>query len=277
MSQPLLPSDCPRATNIPMLGLGTWKNSDPEECAESVATALEMGYRHIDTAQAYGNEAAVGAGIERSAVDREDVFVATKVWIDNLAPDDVLSSTEASLDRLGLECVDLLYVHWPARTYDPDATIGAFNGLVDDGLTRAIGVSNFEPDQLAEAVERSAAPILANQIEIHPLLRQEAIREACAELGVEPVAYSPLARGDVFDVPELQSIGDAHDASAAQVALAWLRQSGITAIPKATGETHIRENWASLAVSLTADELERIDGIDRTDRKVDPGFGPWNA
>jgi len=277
MSQSPNSIDCPRATGMPIFGLGTWKNSEFDTCAESVATALDMGYRHIDTAQAYGNEAAVGAGIERSDVDRDEMFVATKVWIDNLAREDVLATTEASLDRLDLDRVDLLYIHWPARTYDPETTLGAFNELVDEGLIDAIGVSNFEPAQLADAVERSAAPILANQVEIHPLLPQEAIREACTDLGVEPVAYSPLARGDVFGVPELQSIADAHEVSPAQVSLAWLRQAGVTAIPKATSEAHIRENWESLALSLTPAEMERIASIGRTDRKVDPEFGPWNA
>jgi 2,5-diketo-D-gluconate reductase B len=261
---------------MPMLGLGTWKNSDPETCAESVATALEMGYRHIDTAQAYGNEAAVGAGIERSDVDREEVFLATKVWIDNLSREDVLATTEASLERLGVDRVDLLYVHWPARTYEPRETLGALNELYDDGRIDAIGVSNFEADQVAAAVEVSDAPIAANQVEIHPLFRQADLRAACEDLGVDLVAYSPLARGDVFEVPELQSIAEAHDASPAQVSLAWLREAGVTAIPKATSEAHIRDNWDSLSVSLSADDLATIREIEETGRRVDPDFGPWN-
>jgi 2,5-diketo-D-gluconate reductase B len=261
---------------MPMLGLGTWKNSDSETCAESVATALEMGYRHIDTAQAYGNEAAVGAGIERSDVDREEVFLATKVWIDNLSREDVLATTEASLERLGVDRVDLLYVHWPARTYEPRETLGALNELYDDGRIDAIGVSNFEADQVAAAVEVSDAPIASNQVEIHPLFRQPDLRAACEDLGVDLVAYSPLARGDVFEVPELQSIAEAHDASPAQVSLAWLREAGVTAIPKATSEAHIRDNWDSLSVSLSADDLATIREIEETGRRVDPDFGPWN-
>ena len=276
MQTPLSPTDCPRVDGMPMLGLGTWKNSEREVCAESVATALEMGYRHIDTAQAYDNEAAVGAGIERSDVDREEVFLATKVWIDNLSREDVLATTEASLDRLGVDRVDLLYVHWPARTYEPRETLGALNDLYDDGRIDAIGVSNFEANQVAEAIEISEAPIVANQVEIHPLFRQAELRAACAELGVELVAYSPLARGDVFEVPELQSIAAAHDASPAQVSLAWLREAGVTAIPKATSEAHIRDNWESLSVSLSAEESETIDGLEETGRRVDPDFGPWH-
>ena len=268
--------DCPYSNEIPMLGLGTWENTNPAACAESVATALEMGYRHIDTAQAYGNEESVGEGIAAADVDREDVFLATKVWIDNLAYDDVIATTEASLDRLGVDSVDLMYVHWPSRTYDPDETLGAFNELYEDDKIDRIGVSNFEPDQLRAAIEISDAPIVANQVECHPLFRQAELREVCDEEDIELVAYSPLARGDVFDVPALQDIADNHDASPPQVSLAWLRQQGVTAIPKATSEAHIRDNWQSLSLTLSDDELDRIETLDETGRRVDPGFGPWN-
>jgi 2,5-diketo-D-gluconate reductase B len=278
MAQNELPvsDDCPIANEMPMVGLGTWKNSDPEACADSVATALDTGYRHIDTAQAYDNEAAVGNGLEQATVDREEIFLATKIWIDNLSYDDVLETAEASLDRLGVDSVDLLYVHWPSRTYDAEDTLAAFNELYEQGKIDRIGVSNFEPEQLAEAIELSDAPIFANQIEIHPLLQQEELREVCADHDVELVAYSPLARGEVFDTPEIESIADDHGVSPAQISLAWLRHHGITAIPKATSGEHIRDNWASLSVSLSDAEVETIDGIDTTDRRVDPDFGPWN-
>lgn len=269
-------TDCPRANEMPMLGLGTWQNDDPEACVESVKTALNAGYRHIDTAQAYGNEEAVGEGIARADVDREDVFLATKVWIDNLAYEDVLETAEASLDRLGVDSVDLLYVHWPARKYEPEPTLRAFNELYDDGTIDRIGISNFEPEDIETAVELSDAPIFANQVECHPLLPQDAVREASAAHDIEVVAYSPLARGEVFNVSELTSIAEAHDVSAAQVSLAWLREKGVTAIPKATGEEHILDNWRSVDVELTDEEIAQIDAIDRTDRRVDPSFGPWN-
>jgi 2,5-diketo-D-gluconate reductase B len=260
---------------MPMLGLGTWENDDSDACANAVATALEAGYRHVDTAQAYGNETHVGRGISEADVDREDVFLATKVWIDNLAYDDVLATTEASLDRLGVDYVDLLYVHWPSRAYDPEGTFRAFDELVDEGKIARIGISNFLPEQVDEAIERADAPIFANQIEMHPLLQQEKLREHCADRDVEVVAYSPLARGKVFDVPELTEIAEKHDVSEAQVSLAWLCVKGVTAIPKATGEAHIRDNWSSLEVDLDDEDVETIDAIDRTDRQVDPGFSPW--
>ncbi|SEV87535.1 aldo/keto reductase [Natrinema salifodinae] len=270
------PETCPSTQGMPMLGLGTWQNEDPEECAESVRTALEMGYRHIDTAQAYGNEEAVGEGIAAADVDREDVFLATKVWIDNLSHDDVLETTRNSLDRLGVDYVDLLYVHWPSREYDAEETLSAFSELYDEGLIEHVGVSNFLPEQLAAAVDACDAPIFANQVELHPLLPQAEIREACADYDIEVVGYSPLARGQVFDQPEIQEVAEKHGVSEAQVSLAWAREKGVTAIPKATGEDHIGDNWESLTVELDQEDVDAIDSIDETSREVDPGFAPWN-
>lgn len=259
-----------------MLGLGTWQNTDPEQCAESVRTALETGYRHIDTAQMYENESAVGEGIARADVDREDIFLATKLLPENLGHDDVLETTRESLERLGVDSVDLLYVHWPTKAYDPEETLGALSELYDDGLIDNVGVSNFEPEQLEVAVDVCDAPIFANQVELHPLLPQEHIRETCENLDVEVVAYSPLARGGVFDQPVLEEIASKHDANEVQVSLAWLRERGVTAIPKATGEAHIRDNWESLTLELDREDLEAIDAIEETHREVDPAFGPWN-
>jgi 2,5-diketo-D-gluconate reductase B len=265
----------PSAQAMPMLGLGTWQNDDPDACANAVATALEAGYRHIDTAQAYGNEESVGRGIERADVPREDVFLATKVWIDQLSYDDVLASTEESLRKLGVDAVDLLYVHWPAGEYDPEDTFQAFDELVDAGKVDRVGISNFLPEQVDEAIDRTDAPIFANQVELHPLLPQEELRAHCADRGVEVVAYSPLARGEVFEVPELTEIAETHGVSEAQVSLAWLREKGVTAIPKATSEAHISANLASLDLDLDSEDVAAIDAIDRTERQVDPGFAPW--
>ncbi|WP_066418685.1 aldo/keto reductase [Halorubrum aethiopicum] len=259
---------------MPVLGLGTWENENPDRCAESVKTALETGYRHVDTAQAYGNEAAVGEGIAAADVDREDVFLATKVWISNLAYEDVIETTEESLEKLGVDAVDLLYVHWPAGAYDPDETLPAFDELRDRGLIERVGVSNFEPDHVERAMDVLEAPVFANQVETHPFCKQTELREHAAEHGYELVGYSPLARGAVFDDDVLGEIAADHDASAAQVSLAWLREKSVTAIPKATSADHIADNWASRTLDLSDEEVERIDGIDRYDRRVHPDFGP---
>ncbi|MFC6766978.1 aldo/keto reductase [Natrinema soli] len=275
-AEAIAPGTCPTASGMPMLGLGTWQNDDPEQCAESVRTALETGYRHIDTAQAYGNEDAVGDGIAAANVDREDVFLATKLWHSNLAYDDVIETARDSLDRLGVDSLDLLYVHWPSGTYDPEETLSALSELYDEGLIENVGVSNFLPDDLEVAADVCDAPLFANQVELHPLLPQERIRQACENDDIEVVGYSPLARGNVFNQPEIQDIAEKHDATEAQVSLAWAREKGVTPIPKATGAEHIRDNWESLTVELDQEDINAIDAIDETHREVDPDFAPWN-
>jgi diketogulonate reductase-like aldo/keto reductase len=259
---------------MPTLGLGTWKNEDPEQCAESVATALDAGYRHVDTAQVYGNEAAVGRGIAAAAVPREEVFLATKVWIDALGYDDVLASVEESLDRLGVDSLDLLYVHWPAGAYDPADTLAAFDDLYDAGTIRRVGVSNFEPDHVEAAMDALDAPLFANQVELHPFRPQADLRAHADAHDYELVGYSPLARGGVFGHEVIADVADARGVSEAQVSLAWLREKGVTAIPKATSREHVTDNWASLELSLTDDELARLDAIAERRRTVHPDFGP---
>lgn len=266
----------PVSNDVPILGLGTWQNDDPQDCTDSVQAALEMGYRHVDTAQAYRNEDAVGDGLAAADVDREDVFLATKVWTSELGHDDVLSSTEESLEKLGTDYVDLLYVHWPAEEYDAEDTLSAFAELKERGDIERIGVSNFEPRHLDEAKEVLGELPFANQVELHPLLPQEELREYAENNDIELVAYSPLARGEVFDVPEIQDVAEKHGVSEAQVSLSWVREKGVTAIPKATGEDHIADNWASLDVDLDDEDVAKIDSIDRRERQVDPDFGPWN-
>ncbi|AFO56148.1 MULTISPECIES: aldo/keto reductase [Natrinema] len=275
-AETVAPGTCPTADEMPMLGLGTWQNDDAEQCAESVRTALDAGYRHIDTAQVYDNEAAVGEGIAQADVDRDDIFLATKIWIANLEHDDVLETARDSLERLGVDYVDLLYVHWPAGEYDPEGTLSALSELFDEGLIENVGVSNFQPEQLAEAIDVCDVPIFANQVELHPLLPQSELRTACENDDIEVVAYSPLARGAVFDQPEIQAVAEKHGVTEAQVSLAWAREKGVTAIPKATGEDHIEDNWASLTVDLDQDDIDTIDAIDETSREVDPDFAPWN-
>ncbi|MFB6139879.1 MAG: aldo/keto reductase [Halosimplex sp.] len=259
------------------LGLGTWQNDDPDECAESVRTALETGYRNVDTAQGYDNEDAVGRGLADADVPREEVFLATKVDTGNLAHDDVLETTEESLDRLGTDYLDLLYVHWPTDTYDPEGTLSAFQRLYDEGTIRHVGVSNFEPEHLDEAREVLDAPVFANQVEMHPYLQQRELREYAAEHGHHVVAYSPLARTEVLDDPVLGEIAEKHDATVPQVTLAWfLTLEGVAAIPKATSAEHIRDNWGAYGVDLDEEDLDRIADLDRGHREIDFDGAPWD-
>ncbi len=258
-------------------GLGTWENRDPTECREAVRDALELGYRHIDTAQLYENEAAVGEGIAAADVDREDVFLATKVGTDNLAYEDVLASTEESLAKLGTDHVDLLYVHWPINTYDAEATLAAFQELYDEGSILNVGVSNFGERHLAEATEILDAPIFANQVECNPYLQQETLRSHARDNDYWFVAYSPLARGAVLGDPVLLDIAEKHDATVPQVTLAWLLSlETVVPIPKARGD-HVAENWAARDIDLDAEDIDRIADLDRGERQVDFEAAPWNA
>ena len=262
---------------LPRLGLGTYKMSDRDTCVDAVTTAVDAGYRHVDTAQMYDNEAFVGEGIAAADVDREDLFVATKLAPGNLSYDDATTTGEASVDKLGLDYVDLLYVHWPTKTYDPDETLRALDELVDDGRVDHVGLSNFRPDQLDEARERLDAPLFAHQVEMHPLCQQEELVAYAQEHDHTLVAYSPVARGEVSDVPAVRAVAEKHDATPAQVSLAWLlSKENVAAIPKAASADHIRENYAATDVDLDDEDVAKIDDVDREERVVDPSNAPWN-
>lgn len=265
----------PPVNGIPALGLGTWKNTDFGDCVASVRNALDIGYRHIDTAQYYDNEEAVGEAIRTSTIPRKDIFLASKVWFDSLAYEDVIRTTKASLDRLGVEKVDMMYVHWPAEEYDAEGTLEAFADLRRDGLISHIGVSNFTEELLEEAKEISAAPIKANQVEMHPLLQQEELRAYCDRNDIALVAYSPLMHGDIADVGPVCDVADKHDVAPEQVTLSWLLEKGVVTIPKATSRAHIQANWDSQFVQLDDEDIAQIDGIQQERRLTDPPFAPW--
>jgi 2,5-diketo-D-gluconate reductase B len=245
--------------DLPPVGLGTMGIDDPA----TVTTALDLGYRHLDTAQIYENEAVVGEGLAAADVPREDVLVATKVWADSLAPEDVRATTETSRERLGVETVDLLYVHRPIETYEPAATLGAFDALHDEGVVRGVGVSNFTVPQLDEALDVLDAPLVAHQTEYHPLFRRPELLEHAREHGYRLVAYSPLAGGAVFDLPEVTAVAEKHGVNEATAAIAWLLAKGIAVIPKASSREHLAANLAAREVELDDEDVARIDGIER--------------
>jgi len=261
--------------DIPRIGLGTWDNKDPKKTPAGIAKAIEIGYRHIDTAQLYFNEALIGEGIRLSGISREEIFLATKVSPSYLQPKDVKRTTRESIEKLGVEYVDLLYIHWPAETYEAKPTLDTFNEIKEEGLTKHIAVSNFTRPLLDEAFEISRAPLIANQVEMHPLLRQNEMLEYVKKHDIYLVAYSPLARGRVFDIPEVQEVARQRDISEAQVSLAWLlSKDNVIAIPKATSEIHQRANLDAAEIKLSSDDIKLIDSIENEDRIVDPYFAP---
>lgn len=267
------------ADALPPIGLGTYSDDNREQWRETVTTALEMGYRHIDTAQVYGNETYVGEGIRDSSVDRDEIFLATKTVHHDIPEraEDAGAAIDGCLDRLGVDYVDLLYVHWPTGIYEHDTVLPQFQAAYEDGKTRYIGLSNFTPKLIEEATDFLDAPILACQVERHPLLQQAALVDYTASRDMWLVSYSPLAQGDIFDVPDLREIADNHDTSPAQVSLAWnVAPDHVTAIPKASSRTHLRENLNAPELELAPDDLARIEAIDREHRVIDPDHGPWN-
>ncbi|WP_251342473.1 aldo/keto reductase [Haloplanus halophilus] len=263
--------------DLPRLGFGTYRLTDPDRCRTAVETALETGYRHVDTAEYYGNEEAVGGGIVESDVPREDVTVASKVWRDRLAREDFLASARERVDLLGVDSLDLLYVHWPLDTYDPDETLPALVEARDRGLTREVGLSNFTPDLLDEAIDRLGEPPAAHQVELHPLCQQAALRAHARRHDYWLVAYAPLARNAVADVPEIRAVAEKHDATPAQVSLAWaLSKERVAVVPKSGTPAHVRENFAARDLDLDDEDVARIDGIEEERRVVDFPNAPWN-
>lgn len=250
-----------KGENVPALGLGTWRLSG-EQCARSVELALGMGYRHIDTAQMYGNEAEVGRGIKSSGVDRGDLFLVTKVWSSDFAHDAVLGKTRESLRKLGTDYVDLLLMHWPSPSVPVGETLGAMVELQEAGSVRHLGVSNFSPAQVEEAAEH--ATIFCNQVQYHPYRDQNELLEQAREMDYLLTAYSPVAKGRAANDAILQEIGSAHDKTPAHVALRWLvQQDKVAAIPKASSEEHLKANLDIFDFELSDEEMDRIFALAR--------------
>lgn len=264
---------------IPRIGFGTWRLSG-EGCRAAVGTALGLGYRHIDTAALYGNEAEVGAAIHEAGIPRGDIFLTTKVWRDDLRPEALLRSARASLDRLRLDHVDLLLIHWPNAAVPLADTMGALDEACDRGWTRAIGVSNFPVAMLAEARRLARHPILANQCEYHPGLDQTALIAACREGGTAFVSYRPLGQGAQLADPAIAAIAEHHGVTPSQVVLRWhVQQPGVVALPRSQDPAHIAENAAVFDFALSDAEMAMLSGLGSgRDRHVSPDFAPaWDA
>jgi len=267
-----------KGVKVPALGFGTWAVSGSGAYA-TTRQALELGYRHIDTAQIYGNETEVGRAIRDSGIACEDIFLTTKVAPSNLRAGAVTHSHEESLKRLGLDFVDLLLIHWPNPDVPVGETLDALAKLRAAGKTRHIGVSNFNVRLLREAVERHGADLLCNQVEYHPFLAQRAVLAATRRYGMFLTAYAPVARGRVFEDKTLVTIGRKYGKSAAQVALRWLiDQDGVAAIPKASRREHAAANLDIFDFSLAAEDRAAIDALAEGDRLVEWwGYSPdWD-
>jgi 2,5-diketo-D-gluconate reductase B len=265
-----------QGTSVPRLGFGTWQ-IEGSEATKAVRDALEIGYRQIDTARAYENEAEVGEGLAQSGVDRGEIFLTTKIFPGDFEPDALKAAAEDSLRSLKTDYLDLLLLHWPDDSVPLERTLQALAELQEAGRIRHLGVSNFPAGLLAQALAQ--APVFCDQVEYHPFLGQDRLLELARANDVLVTAYSPLAHGRVPGDATLTEIGEAHGKTAGQVALRWLLdQPGVSPIPKASSHERRVENFEVFDFSLSEEERERIDALPKNDRQIDPDFGPdWEA
>lgn len=264
---------------IPALGFGTFRMPGPN-VLRMVPHVLNLGFRHIDTAQIYGNEAEVGAGITASGVQRSDIFLTTKVWVENYRAENFARSVEESLNKLQTDYVDLLLLHWPSEAVPLADQIGALNAVRKAGKTRHIGVSNFNIAMMKEAANLSDAPLVTNQVEYHPYLDQSAVIATAQQLGLSVTGYYAMADGKVFSDPTLQDIAARHGKSIAQVVLRWLiQQDGAIALSKTVTEARAAENLAIFDFALSTEDMQQIHTLAQPKGRIvsPPGLAPiWD-
>ena len=267
-----------KGISIPKLGFGTWQLKD-KECTKAVLKALEVGYRHIDTAQIYENEEAVGKAVDESGLPREELFLTTKVWKDFLDFREILVSVSKSLEYLRVDSLDLLLVHWPNPSFELEDIFSAFKELVDTQKVKYIGVSNF-PVSLLRKAKKIAKSLVCNQVEYHPFLSQKKLLKEVRKLKMFLTAYSPLARGKVSSYSALRSIGVRYGKSPSQVALRWLiEQEDVVVIPKASKEKHIKSNFDIFDFKLDKEDQDKIQKLQsKNKRLVHPEWAPkWDS
>jgi 2,5-diketo-D-gluconate reductase B len=264
-----------QGVEIPKLGFGTWQIIG-RDCEVAVRDALELGYRHIDTARMYRNEPAVGQGLHDSGLNRDEVFLTTKIWQSELDATGVHDAVEQSLRDLRTDYIDLLLIHWPSMVVPLAETLGAMNEAREAGRAKHLGVANFPTALLREALEHAA--LICDQVEYHPYLGQPEVLAFADKRDLMVTAYSPLAQGEVLRDPVIADIAEAHGASPGQVVLRWLLdQPRVAAIPKAASHEHRAANLDVLGFELSTEERARIDGLRRGRRTIDPSFGPdWD-
>jgi 2,5-diketo-D-gluconate reductase A len=251
---------------IPQLGFGVFQ-IPPEETADVTTRALLAGYRHIDTAKAYKNEAGVGQAIHAAGLQRGDVYITTKLWNDDQGYDSAKRALRASLDRLETEHVDLYLIHWPTPAHDKYLeTWKAFVELQQEGLTRSIGVSNFQQPHLERVIAETGVTPVVNQIELHPYFQQAGLRREHAEHGIVTEAWSPLAQGAVLDDPAIVAIAEDHGVTAGQVVIRWHLQLGNVVFPKSATQERIEQNFDVFGFTLTDDQMASIEALDRGER-----------
>lgn len=259
---------------IPALGFGTWK-LEGEDAFNATLKALEVGYRHIDTADKYGNHREVGKAIRDAKVQRPEIFLTTKIWHSELSAENLRRSAERFLEELQTDYIDLLLIHWPNRNISLEESLKAMDQLKEKGIIRNIGVSNFTARHLKDCL-KSGVEVVNNQVELHPTFGQFGLVDFAKEHGIITTAYSPLGRGADLQLPELLRIAEKYGKTVPQVIINWIISRGIIAIPKASGEEHIRENFEALDFDLASDDIEAINNLDKGERLIDNDWSEFD-
>jgi len=262
---------------IPSIGFGTWQLSG-NICLKSVEYALKIGYRHIDTAEIYGNEEQIGEAIKNSKIKREEIFITSKAWQEKLDYERVIKACNISLKKLQTDYLDLYLIHWPDKYLNIEEILKAFKKLRDDNKIKMFGVSNFTINHLKDSLkiaEKINLSITTNQVEFHPLFYQKELLNFCNEKNIKITAYSPLAQGDVFKNKTLINISNKYKKNPGQIAIKWVLQKGMITIPRSSKENHIRENF-DLNFELSKEDMKEIDSIKIHERLVEPGFAEFD-
>lgn len=261
--------------SIPILGFGTWQITG-NSCVTAVKTALEVGYRHLDTADAYGNHQQVAQGIKESGVPREDIFITSKVFYHDLHRNSVLQKCDQFLQELQTEYLDLLLIHWPNKNVELSETLSAMNELKQQGKIKAIGVSNFTQNHLEEA-KATGIEVTNNQVELHPSVNQKDFKEYCDSNKIVLTAYSPLGRGEDIELDIIQELAEKYQASPSQVILNWIMAKNIVAIPKSSNDQRIKENFESTSWEMAPEDVTKIDRtVPQKERLIVPEWAEFD-
>ncbi|KAL7699918.1 prostaglandin f synthase [Lotmaria passim] len=262
-------SKCPVVTlsnsvQVPQIGIGTWEATD--ETVQNIKWAVTAGYRHIDTAHFYKNEASVGEGIRTCGVPRSELFVTTKLWNYDHGYDNALAAFERSRKALGVDYVDLYLIHWPGQSRSYIETWRAFEKLYAEKKVRAIGVSNFEPHHLEDLLANCTVPPMVNQVEMHPLFQQATVREFCAKHNIAVTGWRPLGKGKLLTEPRLVEVAEKHQKAVSQVIIRWFVQLGVIVIPKSSNEERIKQNFDVFDFELSPEDMKVIESLETNKR-----------
>ncbi|GAB4149277.1 MAG: aldo/keto reductase [Patescibacteria group bacterium] len=259
--------------NIPQLGFGTWRLQG-QECIQAVSTALQIGYRHIDTAHAYGNHQEVGQAIQSSQIPRSEIFLTTKLWRNDMNPAQVIPALERALQELQTDYIDLYLIHWPNKQIPAKNILQEMHKAKNQGLIKSVGVSNFTISHL-EQIKQSNLELDVNQVEFHPSLNQMSLLQYCQDNQIVLTAYSPIAQGYDLQLPLVQELSQKYNVSESQIILNWLLQKKIVAIPKAGSTAHIQDNFNTIQWEMLPEDIEKMDKLNQNYRVVNPSFAEF--